>query len=115
MSTICAPRGARASQLGRPEDEMLRTWLLIVVPLMALALVDLVERARLRAGESHKALALCQGISPAQWSRELRGIGHVALDRIVESCPTPFVAALLEEIAVLRGLSLERVFHLRAS
>lgn len=74
---------------------------------------DIVERARVRSGASHKELAQCQHISPAQWSRELHGQGHVALDRIVAHCPLAFVAALLEEIAAHRGLQLEQLFRLR--
>jgi hypothetical protein len=94
-------------------DLMLVTPWLFVGVAVASTIGPLVERARMRAGVAHKELALSQGISPVQWSRQLAGHGHVALDRVVTLCPTTFVAALLEEIAASRGLHLEQVFHLR--
>jgi hypothetical protein len=94
---------------------MLRTSLLFAVPLAALILADLIDRAVTRSGASHKALAIEQGISTAQWSREIHGVGHVAFDRIVTRCSDAFVAALLEEVARARGFVLEQTFSLRRS
>ena len=73
------------------------TWTLLLfvmaVPIVAAA----IERARQRAGLSHKELAIYQGISIAQWSQQLHGQGHISLTRM-STTPPAFRAALLEEL-----------------
>ena len=80
--------------------------LLLVVVAVAVVptrVIEAVDRARARAACSHKELALSQGISQKQWSQELHGQGHIALDRL-DATPAPFRAALLEELALAWGL-----------
>ena len=66
-----------------------------VAPLVAGA----IERARMRAGLSHKELAVSQGLSQAQWSQQMSGHpgSHLWLDRLTNT-PLAFRAALLEEL-----------------
>ena len=72
--------------------------LIAAVPLARAPIVaDAIERARQRAGLSHKELALSQGIGIPQWSQQLHGQGHIALDRLTAT-PEPFRAALLDEL-----------------
>lgn len=76
---------------------MIRWSLLLVVFSAAPIVADAIERARQRAGLSHKELALSQGIGIPQWSQQLHGNGHIALDRLTGT-PEPFRAALLDEL-----------------
>lgn len=77
--------------------------LLLIVVVAAPVVATAIERARARAACSHKELAISQGISQAQWSQEIHGQGHIALDRLTAT-PEPFRAALLEELAREWGL-----------
>lgn len=78
---------------------MLRFYLSLVVIAAAPLLFDLVDRAARRAGCAQKELALSQGMSLPQWSRQIHGIGHVSLARLWDT-PPAFRLALLEELAV---------------
>lgn len=75
------------------------TWPLLLVVAAAPIVVAAIERARARAGLSHKELALSQGITQAQWSQQLRGYpgSHIWLDAL-STTPPAFRAALLEEL-----------------
>lgn len=73
------------------------TTALLLIVAVAPIVVDAIERARCKAGLSHKELALAQGISAKQWSQQMHGLGHVALDRL-SATPDAFRAALLEEL-----------------
>jgi len=74
---------------------------LLIVVVAAPLVADAIDRARMRAGCSHKELALSQGIRETQWSQQLHGVGnqHIALDRL-SATPPAFRHALLEELAV---------------
>lgn len=71
-----------------------------------------VDRAVVRSGESHKAVAADQGITPAQWAQQRAGRGHLWLDTILTKSSDAFLGALLVEIAVARGLELQQTFAL---
>lgn len=76
------------------------TYALAVAVIAAAPIVaDAIERARQRAGLSHKELALSMGLREAQWSQQLHGYpgSHVWLDTLTATPPT-FRAALLEEL-----------------
>lgn len=92
------------------------TWPLLLVVAAAPIVVAAIERARQRAGLSHKALALSQGITQAQWSQQLRGYpgSHIWLDAL-SATPPAFRAALLEELRVewqLNAHTLEDLYDL---
>jgi len=74
---------------------MLPLLIVIAVPVVVAA----IERARQRAGLSHKELAIAQGLTQAHWSQQLGGYpnSHVWLDTLSDT-PAPFRAALLEEL-----------------
>lgn len=64
---------------------------------------DAINTARMKAGLSDQDLAWAQGIRPSQWSRQLHGQGHIALDRLARA-PLPFRAALIESLEALWGV-----------
>jgi hypothetical protein len=64
---------------------------------------DAINTARMKAGLSDQDLAWAQGIRPSQWSRQLHGQGHIALDRLARA-PLPFRVALIEALEVLWGV-----------
>lgn len=91
-------------------------WTLLLVVAAAPIVAAAVDRARLRAGLSHKELALSQGITPAQWSQQLKGYpgSHIWLDAL-SATPPAFRAALLEELRVewqLNAHTLEDLYDL---
>lgn len=95
------------------------TWPLLLVVAAAPIVVAAIERARQRAGLSHKALALSQGITQAQWSQQLRGYpgSHIWLDAL-SATPATFRAALLEELRAewqLDAHTVEDVYRLLAN
>lgn len=80
------------------------TWSLLlivvaVVPIAVAPVADAIERARQRAGLSHKELALAQGLTTPQWSQQLHGYpgSHIWLDRLTAT-PAAFRVALLDEL-----------------
>ena len=76
-----------------------------VVAIAVAPLSQAIDRAARRANVSHMELALSQGITPAQWSRQLAGepSQHVALDRLANA-PLSFRQALLEELFAAWGV-----------
>lgn len=80
----------------------MRFYLPLLVITMAPVLFELVDRAARQAGCAQKELALSQGMSLPQWSRQIHGIGHVSLARLWET-PPAFRLALLEELASAWG------------
>lgn len=93
----------------------LTVWLGFLPLAMALA-YEVIERARVRSGVSHKELALCQEIPPSQWCRQLHNVNgeHPHFDRIIERTPDHFVACLLQEIAAAKRFVLRETFRLEA-
>lgn len=92
------------------------TWTLLLVVATAPIVAAAIERARLRAGLSHKELALSQGITQAQWSQQLKGYpgSHIWLDAL-SATPAAFRAALLEELRAAWALdahTIEDVYRL---
>jgi hypothetical protein len=79
------------------------TWTLLIVVCVVPVVVDAIERARQRAGLSHKELAISQGLSAAHWSQQLHGGpgSHVWLDRLFNT-PTDFFQLLMEELCALK-------------
>ena len=57
----------------------------------------------MKAGLSDQDLAYAQGILPSQWSRQLHGQGHIALDRLAHA-PLAFRVALIEQLETLWGI-----------
>jgi len=76
----------------------MRTYLLLLFVAVAPILFELIDRAARRAGCAQKELALSQGMSLPQWSRQIHGLGHVSLARLWDT-PPAFRLALLEELA----------------
>ena len=64
---------------------------------------DAINTARMKAGLSDQDLAWAQGIRPPQWSRQLHGQGHIALDRLAHT-PLAFRVALIEALESLWGV-----------
>ena len=91
----------------------MRTNLLLLFVMAAPMVAAAIERARQRAGLSHKELAICQGISVAQWSQQLHGQGHVSLTRM-SATPPAFRAALLEELRAEWRLSAPTIADVHA-
>lgn len=81
---------------------MLRFYVSLLVIAAVPILLDLVDRAARRAGCAQKELALSQGMSLPQWSRQIHGLGHVSLARLWDT-PPAFRLALLEELSVAWG------------
>lgn len=82
-------------------------FLIVLVALVAVApsLSEMIERARVRAGVSHNHLAACQGISPAQWSRqqsENYPDQHPSVRRLRKT-PALFQQFLWEEMLLAAG------------
>lgn len=67
------------------------------------AISEAVDRARAKAGYSREAFAYILGILPSQWSRQLRGQEHIALDRLA-AAPDEFRRALIEELEMAWGI-----------
>ena len=64
---------------------------------------EAIDAARRHSGLSDQDLAYAQGILPSQWSRQLRGQGHIALDRLAHA-PLAFRVALIEQLETLWGI-----------
>lgn len=80
----------------------MRMCLPLLIVAISPSLFELIDRAARRAGCAQKELALSQGMSLPQWSRQIHGIGHVSLARLWET-PPAFRLALLEELASAWG------------